>query len=177
MTFHRVGIAVLVGILCGVVGLGGYAIGKTRVQSMTLSKEHQWLEQLSGDFTFDMSGVTGESQGTSKVATKLGGLWSVRHFESEVMGQPYTALEILGYDPLKKKYVGVWADSMTPLLTLAEGEFDENTKTLTMRGKSRGMDGQVGEMVNTMKLHDDGMLFSMKIEGAPIISVDYKRKK
>lgn len=162
-----------------VVGVAGFAAGKTAsssAQLAELTKEHEWLQTLDGDYTAKMSGVLGESDATSKIES-LGGLWSIRHFETSVMNQPFVGIEILGFDPLKKKFVSIWADSMTPLLMSMEGTYDAGTKTLTLSGLSRGMDGEVGEMVTTTEYSDDGMLFTMKVEGQPITTVDYKRKK
>ena len=165
-----------------VTGVAGFAAGKAASQDAPmghLGKEHQWLASFAGEYTVKMDGMLGESDGTSRIKAALGGLWSIRHFESTVMNQPYTGIEILGFDPLKEKFVSVWADSMTPLLMTMEGAYDAETKTLTMRGLSTGMDGEQAEMVNTTEFNDSGMVFTMNIEGepAPTIVVNYTRKK
>ena len=62
-----------------------------------------------------------------------------------------------GYDPLKKKYVGTWIDSMSPTLSVLEGTYDAKTKTMTYVGD--GVDPTTKskftqKMVTTTK--DDG---------------------
>jgi hypothetical protein len=37
-----------------------------------------------------------------------------------------------GYDPTKKKFVGTWISNMDSHLTVMEGDFNAETKTLTM---------------------------------------------
>ncbi|MEM7168404.1 MAG: DUF1579 family protein [Planctomycetota bacterium] len=165
-----------------VTAAAGFAAGTANSQEAAkspLSAEHKWLASLAGDYTVKVSGMMGESDGTHRIESKLGGLWSVSHFESKMMGQPFQGLEVMGFDPLKKKFVSIWVDSMNPLMTTLEGTYDADTKTLTMRGLSRGMDGEKAEMVNTTKFRDGGMVFSMNIEGTPgpLMTIDYNQKK
>ena len=47
-------------------------------------------------------------------------------------GRPYEGHGLLGYDPKKKKYVGVWAGSAAPGLSAVEGDADPSGRTLTM---------------------------------------------
>ncbi len=171
-------ILVLVALLA--TGIVSFAAGRSASQeapATPASKELQWLDSLAGEYNIKMGGVTGEADGTSTVETSLGGLWSIRRLETTAMGQPFTGLELLGYDPLKKKFVSAWVDSMTPLLVTSEGTYDADSNTLTMHGISRGMDGEEAEMVNTMEFGDDGMLFTMNIEGVPLVTVEYVRKE
>ncbi len=161
-------------------GVAGFAAGKSAAQDYPTAepgKQHKWLASLAGDYSAKVAGVMGESDGTNKIESQLGGFWNVTHFESKMMGQPFSGIELLGYDPLKEKYVAVWVDSMTPLLTVLEGTYDADTQTLTMRGDSTGLDGMRAEMVNTTKFEDGDMAFSMSVDGAEMMTVDYKRKK
>lgn len=171
----------LFGILALIAtGVAGFAAGKSAAQEFPTAepgKEHKWLASLAGEYSARVAGMMGESEGTNKIESKLGGFWNVTHFESKMMGQPFKGIELLGYDPLKEKYVAVWVDSMTPLLTVLEGTYDADSQTLTMRGESRGLDGMSAEMVNTTKFTDGDMAFSMSVEGAEMMTVDYKRKK
>lgn len=165
-----------------VTGVAGFAAGKSLAQDVPMAevgKEHKWLASLAGEYTAKVGGMMGESDGTHRIESTLGGFWNVTHFESTMMGQPYKGIELLGYDPVKAKFVSVWADSMNPILTSLEGTYDVDTKTLTMRGPSIGLDGAEAEMVNSTKFGDTGMVFTMNIEGlaAPLMTIDYTRKK
>lgn len=163
-----------------VTGVAGFATGKSTAQEYPvpeLGAEHKWLATLAGDYTARVGGMMGESDGRNKIESRLGGFWNVTHFESEMMGQPFKGLEIMGFDPVNEKFVAVWVDSMNPLLTMLEGTYDADTKTLTMSGDSRGLDGMTAEMVNTTKFEDGKMAFTMSIEGTPMMTIDYTRKK
>ncbi len=158
-------------------GVAGFAAGKTSQVATPPGAEHELLARLAGEYTAKVGGMLGETDGAARIETVLGGLWSIRHFESTMMGQPYTGMDIVGFDPLKQKYVSVWTDSVTPLLMPMEGTYDADTKTLTMRGISRGMDGEEAEMVTTTEFRDRGMFFRMKIADAPFMTIDYTAKK
>jgi hypothetical protein len=161
-------------------GVAGFAAGKSTSQeafAVQPGEEHRWLASLAGEYTAKVGGMMGESEGTNRIESALGGLWNVTHFESSMMGQPFTGIEILGFDPVKERFVSVWVDSMNPILTAMEGAYDADTKTLTMRGLSVGMDGEEGEMVNTTTFGDGGMNYTMTIEGTPLMTIDYTRKR
>ncbi len=161
-------------------GAFGFAAGRTTSQEVTTfqpGKEHAWLEALTGDYTTKTSGMLGESEGTATTETVLGGLWSMSRLEGTLMGQPFKGLEILGFDPLEMKYVSIWIDSTTPLITSLKGTYDAESETLTMTGPSRGMDGEVGTMVNTTKLGERGRSFVMNIDGMELMTIDYTRKE
>ena len=167
-------------VVCG-AGFVGFAAGKATSQEsfpiVQPGKEHQWISTLAGEYTTKMAGMMGEEAGTSKTESILGGLWNVTHYDSKMMGQPFKGIEIFGYDTVRQKYVSVWVDSMSTSLTTLEGSYDQATKTLTMRGKSTGMDGQEAVMVNRTKFRKDGMLFEMSMEGegGPMMAIDYNR--
>lgn len=160
-------------------GVAGFAAGKSAPQDMHAvepGKEHKWLATLAGEYSAKVGGMMGESDGTNSIENVLGGFWNVTRFESKMMGEPFEGLEILGFDPEKGKFVSVWVDSTTPKIAALEGTYDADTKTLTMRGPSIGMDGGAAEMMNTTVFSDRGMAFTMHIEGAPLMTIDYTRK-
>lgn len=168
-----------------VTGVAGFATGKSFPQDAPMAqagKEHKWLATHAGDYTAKVGGMMGESEGTNKIESVLGGLWIVTHFESSMMGQPFKGMEIMGYDPGKEKFVSVWVDSMSTTLSPMEGTYDAEAKTLTMKGQSVGQDGEVGEMVNVTEYKESGMAFTMSMAGPdgglmPMMTIDYTRKK
>ena len=50
-----------------------------------------------------------------------GGLWVLSKFEGDFGGMKFEGRGQFGYDPIKKKYVGTWIDSMSPTLSVLEG--------------------------------------------------------
>ena len=124
--------------------------------------EHAMLKKHEGtwDTVMKMAGM--ESKGTAVYKMELGGLWLMSTFEGEIFGSKFTGKGLDSYDPAKKKFVGVWVDSMSTSPLTMEGTYDEGKKTLTMEGMGPGMDGKPTKYkgVSEMK-DDDNTFFSM----------------
>ncbi|MEO6710464.1 MAG: DUF1579 domain-containing protein [Planctomycetota bacterium] len=147
--------------------------------------EHAALAKDAG--TWDAT-VTHTMGGTPEVSTAtevrkmVGGLWLIGDFTGKMAGKPFFGHGVNGYDPDKKKYVGVWVDTMSCTLMLTEGTMDEATKTLHSTGKFT-MDGK--EMTCTMTTQNkdaDNQVFTMSMPGeggAPMMAlkIEYKRRK
>ena len=131
-------------------------------------KEHQWLEQLIGEWTFESECMGPDQQpmkhsGVDRVRS-LGGLWFLCEGEAEVPGGgAATNIMTLGYDPAKKKFVSVWVDNMGMALEPAEGTLSADKKTLTMTfGATNPKTGKRMAIVETLTRKDDKtVLFEM----------------
>ena len=81
------------------------------------AKEHQWLQQLAGEWTFEGEVSMGPDEppmkftGTECVRS-LGGLWVVLEGRSKMGDGEGTTIMSLGYDLTPMKYVGTWIGSM-----------------------------------------------------------------
>jgi hypothetical protein len=73
----------------------------------------------------------------------LGKMWLLSEFEGEFAGEKFTGHGHMGYDPIKKKYVGAWIDTMSPFMWTMEGDYDKDSHTLTMMGQ--GLDVMTGK--------------------------------
>ena len=71
-----------------------------------------------------------------------GGMWLVSRFEGEMAGMKFACAGVSGYDPIEKKYVGTWADSMSPHLMIIKSAYDPATKTMTSTGEGREPSGE-----------------------------------
>jgi hypothetical protein len=106
-------------------------------------KEHGWLQQLTGEWTFEGDCSMGpgtppmKAFGTENVRS-LGGFWVVGEGKSEVMGEKMSSILTLGYDPQRKKYVGTWICSVTSYLWNYIGTVDAAGKTLTLETEGPG---------------------------------------
>jgi hypothetical protein len=69
------------------------------------------------------------------VVSEYRGDWVVSENRGETGGTSMTAIQTIGYDPEKKKYVGTWVDSMTTFIWKYEGTVDESGKTLTLEAE------------------------------------------
>lgn len=74
----------------------------------------------------------------AKATVKLiGSRWLVTDFEGTFLGAPFIGHEVLGYDPIARKYVLNWVDAMATGFATGEGLYDPPTKTLTLSVSGR----------------------------------------
>jgi uncharacterized protein DUF1579 len=151
--------------------------------------EHEILKQDVGtwDATVEMMQPGGQPPAVSKaveVVTMIeGGLWTVTDFKSTIMNTPFHGHGQNGYDPIKKKYVSTWIDSMSTGVTLGEATYD--AKTRTMKGSMEGPDmtGKTMKMNETVEWKDaDTRVFTMATPGpdgkdVTTMRITYKRRK
>jgi hypothetical protein len=143
--------------------------------------EHQVLKKMVGTWDTTMKFGDMEAKGQMTYKMDLGGLWLIGNLESQMAGQKFSGRSLDGFDPNKKKYVGVWVDSMSTSPLVVEGTFDKAKKTFTWAGEGPGMDGKPTKyrivshwqdddtMVSTMSMGGDGQEQSF--------TITYKRKK
>ena len=97
--------------------------------------EHDILKKDVGvwDATLEMSFPGAPPMTMDGVETNvlMGGRWLISKYESDMMGQLFEGRGITGWDPAKKAYVGIWADTMGTEMTHAEATYDAETNTMT----------------------------------------------
>jgi hypothetical protein len=180
-------------------GAGG-AAGATGMPQMTaedmkkmmeMSKpgpEHQKLKDMAG--TWEAEGKMfmppgGKTTGTMTMKMVLGDRYLQMKFEgTSDMGmgaQPFHGQGLQGYDRVKKKYVGTWADDMGTGIMTSEGTCDGST--MTMEGSF--MDPMTGQDCKTKEVttikDKDHMTYEMNASqgGSPMVKVfeiNYTRK-
>jgi hypothetical protein len=142
--------------------------------------EHEVLKKLEGTWDTTMKFMGQEFKGTVEYKMDLGGLWLLSKVESDLGGQKFHARGADTYDAGKKKYIGVWIDSMTTAPMVMEGTYDKDKKTLTLVGEGPGPDGKPVKHTGVSEMKDeDTILFKMFAGDAkePMFTIDYKRKK
>jgi uncharacterized protein YndB with AHSA1/START domain len=115
-------------------------------------KEHSWLQQLVGEWTYETEAPTGEPSskwtGTETVRS-LGDLWVVAEGQGEMPGAgPATSIMTLGFDPKKKRYIGTWIGSMMNHLWIYDGgtvDADGRVLRLDADGPSMSGDGKMAK--------------------------------
>jgi Protein of unknown function (DUF1579) len=124
------------------------------------------------------------SKGTEVNTVMTGGLWVLSKFEGDFGGMKFEGHGQFGYDPIKKKYVGTWIDSLSPNLSVLEGTYDPKTKTMTYVGEGIAPEGvkYTQKMVTTTK--DDGsrvFTLYMKVgeakDEAKFMEITYRKRK
>lgn len=142
--------------------------------------EHAVLKKMEGTWDLVMKFGGMETKGTVVYKMDLGGLWLTGALESELFGTKFQGKSLDTYDAVKKKYIGVWIDSMGTQPMLLEGTYDKDKKTLTMAGDGPGMDGKPTKYKSVSVFTDDNTIdFSMFVGDGkdPAFTIVYKRKK
>lgn len=137
-------------------------------------KEHQWLQKLVGEWTYEIDMSTGPDKpmekftGTESVRS-LGGLWAVCEARGEVPGGTSNTIMTVGYDPTKKAYVGSFIGGMMAQMWIYDrGAVDEsgNVLTLETEGPDFTAEGKTANYKDSIEfLGDDHRILRSRVQG------------
>jgi hypothetical protein len=154
-------------------------------------KEHQWLQQMIGEWTYETEASMGEDQPAEKTTgtetvRSLGELWVLAEGQGEMPGGgEATTLMTLGYDSQKQCYVGTWVGSMMDQLWIYhDGQLDasESVLTLNSEGPSMSGDGKMAKYRDVIELKNDNhrVMTSHTLgddgQWHPFMTVNYRRR-
>ena len=103
----------------------------------TPAEPHKMLARLAGSWTtkttawMDPDKPPVEGIGTCEQKMLLGGRYLQQEYFSEMMGSPFTGINLIGYDNHTKKVVSTWIDSMSTGIYYFEGTASADGKTFT----------------------------------------------
>ncbi|MCI0340342.1 MAG: DUF1579 domain-containing protein [Planctomycetales bacterium] len=100
-------------------------------------------------------GEAQESRGVEVNRMACGGKWLVTDYRSEGLDPPFEGHGLLGFDPVRKRYVGVWADGFKPSYVPIEGTCDGTGRVLTMLAEDRDHDGKLARYKHVTEFEDD----------------------
>ncbi len=154
-------------------------------------KEHLWLQQLLGAWTYEGESFAGPDQPPEKMSGSetvrtLGGLWiQIEGRTPGPDGAEMSSIITLGYDPAKQSYVGSFIASVMTMMWLYEGQLDESGKVLTLdaRGPVFGVEGKWADYQDIVTIVDrDHWRLSSQVKGddgrwTPFMSSDHHRVK
>ena len=108
--------------------------------------EHQWLEQLLGEWEFDHEckmpdGSTSTAQGEMHCRS-LGGMWVIcegRGISAEE--EPWASIMTLGFDTAAGHYVGTFIGTMMSNIWPYEGCLDDPKKKFLLSSRGPNFDG------------------------------------
>lgn len=109
--------------------------------------EHNWLQKLVGEWTYEGECSMGPDQPPSKttgteVVRSLGGLWVIGELNGGMPGGGLsTSLITLGFDPIKQKYVGTFVASVMTHLWPYVGTLDASGKKLSLDSEGPDFSG------------------------------------
>jgi hypothetical protein len=145
--------------------------------------EMEHLKKMVGTWDAMIKSPAGESKGSMTYKMDLGDTWLIGDFKGDFGGAKFEGRGMDTYDANKKKFVGVWIDSMSASPMVSEGAYDPAKKLLVMTGEGTGMDGKPQKMKMTTEMKDnDNMVFTMSGPGPDgkdmqMMQIVYKRKK
>src|SRR5262245_9370926 len=154
-------------------------------------QEHQWLQKLVGEWTFEADAVMGPDKPPEKFkgaesVRSIGGLWMACEGRGEMPGGgTATTVMTLGYDPAKKRYVGTFIGSMMTHMWVYEGELDPSGKVLTLdtEGPNFGPGGGTAKYKDVIEFKsDDHRVLTSHMLGADgqwhgFMTAHYRRTK
>jgi hypothetical protein len=118
--------------------------GKMDMQAMmemykkvgTPGEPHKLLAKMEGSWTTRTKGwqegkLAMESTGTCEQKLVLDGHYLQQTYTGDMMGAPFTGINLLGYNNHTEKYESVWLDSMSTAIYFFVGKASADGKTIT----------------------------------------------
>jgi hypothetical protein len=102
----------------------------------TPGEAHKLLAKLEGNWTTRTRGYEGgkqvmESNGTCEQKLILDGHYLQQFYTGDMMGAPFTGINLLGYNNYTKKYESIWIDSMSTAVYYFVGPASADGRTIT----------------------------------------------
>jgi len=152
-------------------------------------KEHEWLQKLVGEWTYESEAMMGPDQpplksGGTESVRPLGGLWTVGEAQGEMPGGgPATSLMTVGFDPQKGRFVGSWIGSMMTNLWVYDGELDAAGRVLSLYSEGPAMSGDgMAKYRDAIEIvSDDHRVMTAAVQGedgswSQFMTTHYRRK-
>ncbi|MBX3386569.1 MAG: DUF1579 domain-containing protein [Phycisphaeraceae bacterium] len=157
----------------------------------TAQREHQWLGQLVGNWTFEHESACAPDQPKQKFTGSehgrmLGDLWIVLEGKGNMPGGGEgRMLMTVGYDPQRGTFVGTWVGSMMTCMFVYEGSLDESSKRLTLNTVGPSWDDPAKQRAyrDTIEIKDENtryLISSMQADDGTwteFMRVEYHRAK
>jgi hypothetical protein len=127
-------------------------------------KEHQWLQKLVGEWTYEVEASMGPDKPVEKFtgsesARMIGDLWVQCEGRGQMCDGNGTAVTVMtiGYDPEKRRFVGTWIGSMMTHLWIYDGELNasESALSLNAEGPDFSAEGKMGKFKDVIEFKSD----------------------
>ena len=113
--------------------------------------EHEFLKKFAGEWTSKSKAVGSDAEYSGSIkSSMLGEFWVVNKMRGDMGGMKFDAIQTIGYDEKKKKYVGTWIDTMMNHRWHYEGSVDDAGTKLVLVAEGPDMMGEG----NTTKYRD-----------------------
>jgi len=128
--------------------------------------EHEKFKEAEGTWDAAIKCMAGDSKGMCTCKVGLNGLWLLEHFKADIAGKSFEGRGATTYDPMKKKYINVWIDSMSTSPMVSEGTYDSSSKTMALVGNMPMPDGKAMKVTLTTTVKDaDAKTFTIRGAG------------
>ena len=137
------------------------AMNKAWAAYMTPGKSHQMLAKADGKWDAEISFYYNpDSPSVNKAVCEnkmiLGGRYQQSAYKGAVDGMPFEGVGTLAYDNAKKIYISTWIDNMGTGIMYMEGNYDDATKTMNLKGSATDVaSGKDIAMREVFKIVDD----------------------
>lgn len=150
-------------------------------ESIKPTAEHAFLAETEGEWNVTMASQGGELAGTASYKMAHNGIWLTSKMDMKMPDGPFSGTGLDSYDPIKKKFVAIWVDSMSATPVILEGDRSSDGKKITMTGKGPAPDGtSAAYKTETEYVSKDKHIFKMWMgttTGEPMMVATYVRKK
>lgn len=163
---------------CSFLSIGSLAFSQAPIKP---KPEHAFLAESEGEWSVSIASPGGEMKGKCTYKMAHGGLWLTSQLDMKLPEGPFTGTGLDTYDPVKKKYIAIWIDSMSASPMILEGDKSSDGKKITMTGKGPSPDGTTTDYkTETEYVNKDKHVFKMWMgttSGEPMMVATYERKK
>ncbi len=162
-----------------------------------LNENHKLLADMAGTWTYTVKmwmapgAPPSESKGTAVRKTIMGGRYLTGEYtgkmqmpgsDGKMQNMEFKGMSTDGYDNVKKKFVGTWADNMGTGIMNSEGAYDSATKTFTYTGEYEAIPGMKTKARMVVKIIDQDHQTFENYEDrggteAKTMEINYTRKK
>ncbi|TWU58889.1 hypothetical protein Poly51_16690 [Rubripirellula tenax] len=127
-------------LVCAIAAWVAFCFSPIQAQEPELpgaQKEHELLGRFVGEWTSTSKIVASDEQPSmecsgSMRSKMLGEFWVINEMSGDMGGAEFKAIQTIGFDASKEKYVGTWVDSMMNHLWHYEGRVDATGKKLVL---------------------------------------------
>ncbi|MBC7848182.1 MAG: DUF1579 domain-containing protein [Chitinophagaceae bacterium] len=137
------------------------AIAKAWNDFKVPSTKHQLIRSWDGTWTGEVSQWMDPgsrpmvSRATMVSKTAANGLFQESKWTGSMFGAPFEGKSLLGFDNGKKKFVSTWIDNSSSGIVFMTGDWDENSKTLSLSGNQTDpVTGKDTEIRQVLKIVD-----------------------
>ncbi len=183
-------VAVIFAAVCFKLNAQTEAEMKAWMENMTPGDFHKEMAKWDGDWNEEITMWMAPGAPPTKYKASctnkmiMGGRFQSSAHKGDFGGMPFEGLSTVGYDNAKKKFVATWIDNMGTGILYMEGDWDEKSKSLEMKGEQIDpSNGKLLKVREVFKVVDDNtqkMEMYMTNEGSPehkSMEIVYTRKK